>query len=151
MSFPFITRGHHEDALNVRDEEIARLKIELQEAHVERKRLMDMITFKSTGLQVFGTLQIPKEEEEPEPRQYSPEKDSAEPMVRKPETSPAARARDVVKRAERENLASAAKDEQENERMAKLLDEARLQVANDLKAAKERGYKAAEVPANGNH
>ncbi len=71
-------------------------------------------------------------------------------MVRKAETAPAARARDVVKRAERDNLAAAAKDEQGNERMAKLLDEARMQVANDLKAAKERGYKAAEVPINGN-
>jgi hypothetical protein len=148
MKLPFVSRAHHEDAIRLRDQQIMNLQSELAEAREERKRLMDVIAVKSTGMSIYGIVAPPNEEEEAAERQQSPEKDSAEPVAAKrPEELPPTRARDVVRRAERENLSAAEREQQDYNRLTQAAFEAR----RELQEAIKRGSATAEQAAgNGN-
>lgn len=139
LKLPFVSRGRFEDAKAVIEE----LRHEIRQLRDERILLSDVIAARATGVSVYGKFNVPSapvDEEEPEPRAQSPEKDSAEPMVVKPEEVTPTRARDYVRKVARENSAAFQKTEADE------------QAGIALRDAVERGKRAAEANTNGgNH
>ena len=108
----------------MREESIHKLEREISSLKSERNVLMDTISLKSLGFQMYGTLKhLPsKDEEEAEPAFYSPEKDSAEPIIvkRDQDDAPPSTMRQIVRKREAENLDMAAREARENARLMEL-------------------------------
>lgn len=135
--FPWVSRELLNEAKAVRDLRIAALEKQVTQFEQDRKRLMDFIAVHTEpGLSIFGTIEIPRTEEEPdelEPRQTI----SDDGTVQTPPAQPlVGRARNVARRVEAENIQQKIKDDEV--------------IRNLINSAKEEGRRAAVTPTNGN-